>query len=257
MSAFTEWFARNLPDITYFSAEEFLVKGADHYNRNAPGYGLNTDPPPDLWPNVIPLARALQAFRIRVGRPVHINSCYRSPRYNATLPGAASNSQHMQFKAADITVVGRGSPADWAATARAMRQERVFSGGVGEYKTFVHVDVRGTAADWAGSGVTPYRGTVLEPAGRQSPTEPPPTIPAVPDSVPPSPPPIIGGTTGVGATDLSTAAAGIVASGFVVWRFLGLVGAVVFVAVVAILVWRNRKRIGAMIRNRPTKKGSK
>jgi hypothetical protein len=29
-----------------------------------------------------------------------------------------------------------------------MRREGIFKGGLGKYKTFVHVDVRGKNADW-------------------------------------------------------------------------------------------------------------
>lgn len=269
MSEFEAWFAANLPDVTHFTAAEFLVKGADHYNPRAAGYGLNADPPRELWPNVIPLARALEAFRVRVGKPVHINSCYRSPRYNATLPGAATSSQHMQFKAADITVAGRGSPADWAATARAMRADGLFAGGVGEYKSFVHIDVRGAAADWAGAGVTPFRGTVLEPAARQTRLTPPPEVPAVADGNEPEeprspapfpPPPDIPAPEpllppGQSATgNASGLAAG---AGVGVAAILAIIGKVaLWVVILAALaaagyaLWRNRDRVKAFFGRR-------
>jgi len=51
-----------------------------------------------------PLLDKLQALRIAMGRPMVVTSGYRSAGYNATLPGAASNSTHVQGLAADISM---------------------------------------------------------------------------------------------------------------------------------------------------------
>ena len=48
----------------------------------------------------------LQPIRDYVGRPVRINSGYRSPEKNASIPGASKTSQHMLGEAADIAVPG-------------------------------------------------------------------------------------------------------------------------------------------------------
>lgn len=149
--AFKLFFEENLSDVTNFRWDEFLTKGASHHNKNAGGFGLNTDPPAALWPNVIDLARTLQRFREEIGAPVKLTSVYRSPVYNRSLSGSASHSQHMQFKAADV-VVGKGTPRDWQKIFAKLRAEGVFSGGIGLYKTFVHVDVRGAPANWKGKG---------------------------------------------------------------------------------------------------------
>lgn len=140
---FEAFFATNLPDVTHFSASEFLYKGATHETN-----GLNTDPPEALWPNMIPLARVLEQLRGGIGAPVRLLSVYRSPAYNSAV-GGATGSQHLQFKAADF-VAGTGTPANWAERLRGLRSAGAFSGGIGIYGTFVHVDVRGTDADWTG-----------------------------------------------------------------------------------------------------------
>ena len=141
---FARFFAEKCPDVTNFGWREFLYKGASHANNR-----LNADPPEALWSNVVPLARALQKFREAVGRPVVLTSIYRSPEYNAAI-GGAGRSQHMAFRAADFKVVGSGAgtPRDWAKKMRQMRDHNVFSGGVGLYNSFVHVDTRGNPADW-------------------------------------------------------------------------------------------------------------
>lgn len=151
--AFKLFFEENLPDVQNFRWDEFLVKGASHSNPNRAGFGLNTDPPADLWPNVIKLAKALQAFREEVGVPVKLTNVYRSRAYNSTLSGSAKKSQHMEFKAADI-ICSSGTPRQWQKLFIKLRSDGIFSGGIGLYNSFVHVDVRGTPANWKGKGVS-------------------------------------------------------------------------------------------------------
>jgi N-acetylmuramoyl-L-alanine amidase len=45
-----------------------------------------------------------------------------------------------------------GTPEDWARFLRDKRATGVFTGGIGTYtrQGFVHVDTRGTVADWSG-----------------------------------------------------------------------------------------------------------
>lgn len=165
---FDQWYRRNLPEVVYFTSTEFLVKGSEHSDPSKDGYRLNTDPPVDLWPNVIPLARLLQTLRVRLGAPINLHSVYRSPRYNAAVDGASA-SLHMQFKAADFSVLGNGRPVDWAATLAAMRAEGQFNGGIFLYRTFVHVDVRGHnvgSNDWGNGRVL---GTSTKPPPRPTP----------------------------------------------------------------------------------------
>jgi len=140
---FKAFFEANLPDVKHFEWHEFLVKGASNASS-----GLNTDPPRALWPNIIQVARVLDRFRAEIGHTVVLTSVYRSPAYNATLPGAAKSSQHMQFRAADFKVIGAGTPSDWAAVIAGYRKQNMFEGGIGIYKTFVHVDTRGTNVNW-------------------------------------------------------------------------------------------------------------
>jgi lysozyme family protein len=139
---FKAFFEDALPDVQNFTWQEFLVKGAKHAQN-----GLNTDPPREKWDNVVPLVRVLEEFRKRIGESVRLTNVYRSPDYNTSV-GGAKDSQHVQFRAADVQVPGRGGPQLWADTLGAMRQEGFFSGGIGIYNTFVHVDTRGSNANW-------------------------------------------------------------------------------------------------------------
>lgn len=145
---FATWFDQNIkPNTPNFEAREFLAMGGS----NQPGgscAGLNRPPPRELWENCIGLSKVLQEFRNRVGASVRIHSMYRSPEYNACV-GGKPGSQHKQFRAADLSV-STGLPSSWRDILRKMRSEGIFSGGIGTYRTFVHVDTRGTNANWNG-----------------------------------------------------------------------------------------------------------
>lgn len=93
------------------------------------------------------LIELLENIRNFVGKPVIINSGYRSAVYNATIKNAAKNSQHVQGKAADIRIVGV-TPAKVAQIAECFLGS---SGGIGIYSTFTHVDVRTRCARWKGA----------------------------------------------------------------------------------------------------------
>jgi hypothetical protein len=100
-------------------------------------------------PNVIRLAAQLEVLRAELGGAgIHINSGYRTPAYNEGLDGAATNSQHLTAKAADISVSGH-TPRQVADTIeRLIREGKMEDGGMGRYSTFVHYDVRGSRARW-------------------------------------------------------------------------------------------------------------
>lgn len=68
--------------------------------------------------------------------PFRLNSGYRSPRTNASLPGAARQSLHLQAKACDLSI-GSRSVAQVHAAAVSLK-----AGGVGKYtsSSFVHID---------------------------------------------------------------------------------------------------------------------
>ncbi|MBO8092258.1 MAG: chitosanase [Prosthecochloris sp.] len=133
--------------LKHFKPEEFLCLGDAHHDVGSPAYGLNHIPPAELWPNIVPTAKVLDELRSRLGSPVILNSVYRSPEYNEKI-GGVSESQHMEFRAADFVVRSSSAPSDWAAVLKQMRAEGVFSGGIGVYNTFVHLDTRGENVDW-------------------------------------------------------------------------------------------------------------
>ncbi|NPU12815.1 DUF882 domain-containing protein [Bradyrhizobium sp. 83012] len=133
--------------LRHFDADELLFLGSQ--NTGGSCKGLNTYPAEALWPNIAPTAAVLDKLREDLGVPIRILSIYRSPLYNRCIDGSAVNSFHMQFKAIDFSC-DTGSPAIWAAKLKEYRSRGVFSGGIGVYRSFVHVDTRGTNANWTG-----------------------------------------------------------------------------------------------------------
>lgn len=75
-------------------------------------------------------------------KPMTIISGYRCLAHNKEVSGA-TNSQHLYGRAADI-IVKDFSPSDVAKAAEPL----LFNGGLGRYKTFTHIDVRGIKARW-------------------------------------------------------------------------------------------------------------
>lgn len=97
-------------------------------------------PTDDVIDNLKLLAQRLQALRDFLGKPIHINSGYRSASHNAAV-GGASNSYHLLGMAADIVVEGM--------TPHEVQCMLVnWSGGMGCYDTFTHVDIRDFNARW-------------------------------------------------------------------------------------------------------------
>ncbi len=89
------------------------------------------------------LAEVLDNMRRHFNAPIIINSAYRTASHNKKV-GGAKRSQHLYGNAADIVVKGV-SPAKVAAYAETLLQEK---GGIGEYRGFVHIDVRKEKARW-------------------------------------------------------------------------------------------------------------
>lgn len=92
------------------------------------------------------LVMLLERVRAHFGKPVHINSGYRTDAYNAATKDAAAYSQHKYGLAADITIQGV-TPSQIAAYAETLLPN---TGGIGTYKSFTHVDVRKAKSRWNG-----------------------------------------------------------------------------------------------------------
>ena len=89
------------------------------------------------------LVQVLEKLRAHCGQPITITSAYRCAKHNKAV-GGATKSKHRLGIAADIQVKNF-PPSD---IAMYFRNEYPAKYGIGEYKTFTHIDVRKDAARW-------------------------------------------------------------------------------------------------------------
>ncbi len=129
-------------DLRHLSAEEIIDP-----HRGVMDGVKNTLPPINLWENISPTLKVADELRERLQTPLcRITSGYRSPHYNAKIPGAVKGSYHTRNKALDLVYFC--SPEKAFNTALQLRREGFFRGGIGLYPTFIHLDTRGYAATW-------------------------------------------------------------------------------------------------------------
>lgn len=107
-------------------------------SQTAARRGLSNVAPPWAVPELQRLAQTvLQPLRDHLGRPVVVSSGWRSPAVNAAVGGAV-NSDHMQGRAADITVPGM-TPLEVAQAIRGLNLP--FSQLIHEFRAWVHVSI--------------------------------------------------------------------------------------------------------------------
>ena len=128
-------------NVRHFTGDEL----AKYFDRKR-GEVTNDYPPRAIWQRFLPTLRIVDDLRTTLGCPVRITSHYRSPKYNKAV-GGAPLSQHKQFRAADVQTDG-ATPHEVYKILSLWRDQGRFTGGLGLYSTFVHVDTRGTNANW-------------------------------------------------------------------------------------------------------------
>ena len=120
-----------------FSKSEFECKSGE-------------DMPLDVLENVKLLAIQLQKIREYVGKPIRINSAYRSEAHNKAI-GGVKTSQHILGKAADITI-DTFTPDEVVSIIENMLTNEMlggfYIGGLGSYNSFTHVDIRDKKSRW-------------------------------------------------------------------------------------------------------------
>lgn len=131
-----------------FAPWELLFMGGSHSNPNSRAYGLNRLPPDSQLPDAVSNAIVLQEARDILGSPIQILSVYRSPAYNRAVGGAAG-SFHRRTLAIDATPSDPSKVRELQRILRELRANGRWTGGLGIYRTFVHID-HGTAynRDW-------------------------------------------------------------------------------------------------------------
>ena len=132
-----------------FSLHEFLDSrffNKAEQKRVKESYRDNTF---ELEPNLIILADNLQVLRDHLDARIDINISYR-PKWYELIRGRNGTSQHVELKAADISVVGWSPKAVANEIEKLIENGKMVEGGVGRYHMVTHYDIRGTSARWNG-----------------------------------------------------------------------------------------------------------
>ena len=99
--------------------------------------------PPQAQNALRAVCASLQVLRLELKSPVIINSGYRCTSHNAKV-GGASRSFHLSGMASDIVVSGISSVQVFRTLLHLMETGQILKGGIKDYGTFVHYDIRGT-----------------------------------------------------------------------------------------------------------------
>jgi uncharacterized protein YcbK (DUF882 family) len=101
-------------------------------------------PVPDLFSdNMLKVAYQLEIIRSALNEPVYINSAYRTISHNTAI-GGASRSFHLYCMAVDIRCSGATPAQVFKVISKLIDQGKIIAGGLKQYSSFVHYDIRGT-----------------------------------------------------------------------------------------------------------------
>ena len=103
--------------------------------------------PKDVLHQVQKVANQLQVLRDATGKSITVNSAYRCPEHNKAIKGVSS-SQHILGKAADIVVKGIEPSITFDLVDLLINEGEMLQGGLGNYDTFTHYDIRKNKARW-------------------------------------------------------------------------------------------------------------
>jgi zinc D-Ala-D-Ala carboxypeptidase len=119
---------------THFTLEELTV------SETAARKGLDNTPPDDALFNLRRLALFLEDVRTIIGKPIRINSAYRSPEVNGSV-GGKTTSQHCLGCAADIRVPGM-TPNEVVKKLKASNLQ--YDQLIREFDSWTHISIPNT-----------------------------------------------------------------------------------------------------------------
>ena len=128
-------------------------------------HDADSTPYPLAWraSRAVKLAAAFEAIRAEWEEPILIRSGYRTPQFNASLPGAAPASQHTEGRALDLAPPDGVTVYDfWTRIVEIAG--RIGLGGIGyappSQGNYVHVDIRPMPAGQIAQWTYPYTGVL-------------------------------------------------------------------------------------------------
>ena len=123
-------------------SEHFTLEELTH-SEIAERTGLDNTPNEEVKANLVRLSRMLEEVRRTLGRPVMVNSAYRSPAVN-TAVGSKPTSQHCIGCAADIKVPGL-TPDN--VVKELLKTNLEYDQLIREFDSWVHISIPNKFAD--------------------------------------------------------------------------------------------------------------
>jgi zinc D-Ala-D-Ala carboxypeptidase len=123
-------------------SEHFTLEELTH-SEIAERLGLDNSPTKEVQANLVRLAHMLEDVRRILGRPIMINSAYRSPKVNEAV-GSKPTSQHCIGCAADIRVPGL-TPNDIVNLV--VKSNIEYDQLIREFDSWVHISIPNKFAD--------------------------------------------------------------------------------------------------------------
>jgi len=120
-----------------FTLEELI------YSETAQRKGLDNTPNEEVKANLVRLANFLEEVRRVIGRPIMINSAYRSIEVNSSI-GSKPSSQHCLGCAADIRVTGL---APNEIIKLILKSNIEYDQVIREFDSWVHISIPNKSAD--------------------------------------------------------------------------------------------------------------
>ena len=127
---------------TWAALQAGTEPGTEHFKLREFACRDGSPVPQKYWGNVRALMAELEKIRAVWGKPIIINSGYRTKTYNLQCGGAKA-SQHLTANAVDFNVQGVAPSA-----VHAKLDEMYPDQGLGKYAGFTHLDLRGYRARW-------------------------------------------------------------------------------------------------------------
>jgi hypothetical protein len=121
----------------HFTLEELI------HSEIAERQGLDNTPNEEVKANLVRLAKFLEQVRTVLGRPIMVNSAYRSPAVN-TAVGSKPTSQHCNGCAADIKVPGL-TPDN--IVKEIIKTNLEYDQLIREFDSWVHISIPNKFAD--------------------------------------------------------------------------------------------------------------
>jgi len=114
--------------LRWVTSSALLQPGDEHDDPASACYQKNHVPPESMWPNIMPLAKAIEKVSAQARRAIEVVSAYHGNEYHRCIEGR-KNSRHRVFKAIEIRSRTQ-SPQELFEAFAQLKRNREFTGSI-------------------------------------------------------------------------------------------------------------------------------